>query len=58
LEFGSPIVPILWEEKGGWGDEIDWTQRITQLSERTRRWSEVLAQLPPRLIADVNQETF
>jgi hypothetical protein len=52
------MVPILWEEKGGWGDEIDWTQRITQLSERTRRWSEVLAQLPPRLIADVTQETF
>jgi hypothetical protein len=53
LEFASPIVPILWEEKGGWGDDIDWTRRVADLGERTRRWREVLTDLRPRLVTEL-----
>ena len=44
-EFGSPTIPILWEEKGGWGDDIDWSSRVAELRERTSQWLDVLADL-------------
>ena len=57
-DFASPIVPILWEEKGGWGDNIDWARRVADLGARTRSWREVLADLRPRLITELTQQTF
>jgi hypothetical protein len=32
-EFASPAIPILWGEKGGWGDDVDWSARVEGLAE-------------------------
>ena len=55
-EFGSPTIPILWEEKGGWGDDIDWPSRVAELRERTSQWLDVLADLRPRLVNDLAED--
>jgi hypothetical protein len=41
---------LLWEAKGGWGDDIDWTSRVAELHEKTTRWLEVLADLRLKLL--------
>jgi hypothetical protein len=35
----------LWRCKGGWGDNVDWDERVAGLADRTKRWVEVFADL-------------
>ena len=44
--------PVLWEARGGWGDEVDWPSRIAELGERTPTWLQALADLPRVLLSE------
>lgn len=37
--------PMLWTGKGGWDDEVDWSERAQRLATMTPKWRDVFAEL-------------
>jgi hypothetical protein len=40
--LGTNSRTVLWRAPGGWGDDIDWSERAAEIAQRTESWSSVL----------------
>jgi hypothetical protein len=41
----SSRAPSLWRVAGGWGDDVDWTERALRIAEMTPSWIDILDDL-------------
>ncbi|MHB1783673.1 MAG: hypothetical protein ACYCTE_13520 [Acidimicrobiales bacterium] len=42
--------PVVWTASGGWGDDVDWTEWVGLLAEKTGLWREAFSELAERCL--------
>ena len=40
-----PVQPLIWRERGGWADDINWPEWAVRLAQRTAAWTDAFQDL-------------